>query len=114
KLTGQLEIAIMHADFPKKWKEAKKASEIKATLLNDLRSFSIGVKSQEATSFLVGKKLNELELPEQTVTGALYRHGKLLSEKNITLKEGDEIIFIARGKAFRELQKKFISETSNG
>lgn len=107
-LTGQLEIAIFHADFPKKWKDAKKASEIKSSLMNDLRSFSIGIQDHGPTSSLRGKKLNELDLPEQTLAGAIYREGNILDPKEeINLQEGDEIIFIAQGKAFKELYQKF-------
>jgi basic amino acid/polyamine antiporter, APA family len=112
KLTGQLEIAILHEDFPEKWQQASKPSEIKNALLKDLRSFSIGVKSQGPTSYLKGKKLIDLELPEQAVPGAVYRNGKLLSEKDIILEEGDEIIVISQGKAHQQLQKKFSSESS--
>jgi basic amino acid/polyamine antiporter, APA family len=108
KLAGQLETAIFHSGFPKKWKEAKKASEIKASLMNDLRSFSIGIKTESPTSSLLGKNLKEIELPDQTLAGAVYRDGKILKPgKEITLQEGDEIIFIAKGKAYQELREKF-------
>lgn len=108
KLTGQLETAIFHENFPEKWKQAEKASEIKASLLNDLLSFSIGIKAEGSTSSLRGKKLTELELPEQTFAGAVYRNGKLFGPgEEVSIQEGDEIIFITQGKGFKELRQKF-------
>lgn len=113
KLVGQLEIAILHADFPGKWEKAENAEEIKQSIVHNLRTFSISVINEGPTANLIGTNLSSMDLPEQTVVGAVYREGTILNpRKDFSIKEGDEVIFISQGKAFKELYEKFTAETS--
>lgn len=110
-LAGQLETAILHTHFPEAWQKAKNATEIKKSLLQDIRSMSVRINSSGPTANFRGSHPTELDLPEQTVVGAVYREGKILSPKNdLSLKEGDEMIFIAKGEEFENFAEQFSEE----
>lgn len=108
QILTQLEIAINHHDFSEKWENAENAAEIKKTLIHNVRSLSIKIKSEGITQELNGQRINEIDLPRHSVIGAVYRDGKLIVSDNDTrIKEGDEVIIIAQGDAFEELAEKY-------
>lgn len=111
KLMSQLEIAINHHDFPEAWKNAEGTAEIKQALIQNVSSLSINVKSSGTTGKLIGTKIKDVDLPKHSLIGAVYREGKLtIPDKDTEIKEGDELVILAQGEAFKTLSERYAED----
>ena len=77
------------------WLEDRNDQELKETLLRDDRFLSLQLVSGEKTEALVGKALNELQMPEGTLVALIRRYGETLVPRGRTvLREGDRLTII--------------------
>lgn len=108
QILSQLEIAINHPGFPEAWKEADGAAEIKRSLLIDVQAIYLKVREDNSTKTFIGTPLEELDLPEHCVVGAVYREGRIFNAGgDLKIEQGDELILIGRGRAFEKFSEKF-------
>lgn len=111
KLISQLEIALNHHDFPKAWKNAEGTAEIKKALIQNVTSFSVKVENSGETGKLIGTKIRDVDLPKHSLIGAIYREGSLtVPDKDSEIQEGDELVILAQGEAFKMLSRRFFEK----
>ena len=65
----------------------------------------------DARSFIVGKKISNLNFPRDAMIGAILRHGEMtLPDKELTIEEGDSVIVVALSSAIEKIEKLFGSK----
>jgi len=103
KLAGRVDDEF----FMKEWQGAENEQELKEILLRDERFLSIELKSGTKAAKLIGQKISELEMPEQSLIAIIHRDGKTIVPRgNHVLREKDSLTVIGDKKgiqAFRDL-----------
>ena len=104
QLLSQLEHTLKDPDFKKKWHKAETAEDIKKLFIQDVRTLSVRITDSGKTAQLEGKKLKEIDLPDHVLAAVVYREGKMtIPNAETVLRPGDEVTFIADGKAMQAL-----------
>ncbi len=80
--------------FLERWKKASNESELREILLRDERFINIVVTSDNNTRDLIGKKIMEIELPEESLITILKRNGKIKIPHGYTVVEEDDELSI--------------------
>ena len=95
RILAQLAGRIEADGFMEEWLEDRNDQELKETLLRDDRFLSLQLVSGQKTEALIGKALNELQMPEGTLVALIRRYGETLVPRGRTvLREGDRLTII--------------------
>ena len=99
---------IEQDDFLEAWKQAKHEQELKEILLRDERYLSMKVRSDVATGPLIGKKLAEVDLPNDTLVALMHRNGMTITPRGTTvIQEGDRLTLIGQPQGIAKLRERF-------
>ncbi len=95
RILAQLAGRIEADGFMEEWLHDRNDQELKETLLRDDRFLSLEIASGKKTEQLIGKALNELNMPEGTLVALIRRYGETLVPRGRTvLREGDRLTII--------------------
>lgn len=101
---------IEQDDFLDAWKRAQDEQELKEILLRDERYLGLTARPGTSTESMIGKRLAELDLPEETMVALLHRDGKtFLPRGSRTIREDDRLTFIGRPQDINKLRVRFLS-----
>lgn len=111
RILSHLAEVIDTSDFQERWKRAGNDSELREILLRDERFININVRETGSSQFMVGKKVKELDLPENTLVTVIKRGNELIyAHGNTTLNDGDEISVIGDKSAILEIKNRIGSD----
>ena len=115
-LLSELEGVIQHSDFPRVWRGAKSAQELKDALKHDItvvQSLTIQIDGSGRASALDGVSVKEADLPKGSLIVLVHRVGKaFVADGDTVLKSGDRITLVADQDAMEQLRREFTSHTS--
>ncbi len=94
RILSHLAEMIDSRHFLERWKNASNESELREILLRDERFINIVVSSDNNTRDLIGKKIMEIELPEESLITILKRDGKIKIPHGYTIVEEDDELSI--------------------
>lgn len=94
RILAHLAEMIDSRHFLERWKKASNESELREILLRDERFINIVVSSDNNTRDLIGKKIMEIELPEESLITILKRNGKIKIPHGYTVVEEDDELSI--------------------
>ena len=115
-LLSQLEGVIHHSDFPRDWRGAESAQDLKDALKHDIevvQSLTIQVDESGATSSLDGVRVSDADLPKGSLIVLVHRTGEgFVADGDTTLRSGDRLTLIANREAMERLRNQFTNEVS--
>jgi len=99
---------IDEESFEEEWKNAKSKDEIRQTLIHDEKWVSLTLKQNTPAGELIGLKVVDAGMPENSLIAVIKRHGKTLIPKGDTkLMEGDRLTIIGDPESIKELENRF-------
>ncbi len=103
-LAGQLE----KKDFLPAWCHAGDEQELKEILLRDDRHFSLLVEPAGPSSELIGTRLQDMRLPEETLVAMVRRRGKVFIPRGQTmLRVDDRLTIMGDPKNITKVRERF-------
>lgn len=94
-------------DFLETWLSAGGETELKEAMLHEDRFVSVEIRDRGPTTELVGRRLTEVEFPENTLVVLIERHGVALTPRPDTeLRRGDRLTFLGDAEAIEELRRR--------
>jgi NhaP-type Na+/H+ and K+/H+ antiporter len=112
RMLAQLASRIDESDFIEHWLAAKNEVQLREVFLRNDRYISIRIRSDHPTGDLVGRTLQEVDLPEHCLVAALRRGGETLVPRGTTSFElGDRLLVIGDPPAIGQLYKRFVLES---
>ena len=113
RLLASLASAVEQDGFMKSWQEARSPAEIKASLLRNDRSLTLTVDSHSPGRKWIGKRLSEIEFPEEVLVALVYSQGERhVPTGKTVLKEDDHLIVIGEAAGIAALRKQLDIEIS--
>jgi basic amino acid/polyamine antiporter, APA family len=111
RILAQIARHIDDEKFIGNWLTAQSEPEIKELLLREDRYISLQLKAGSKTGPLIGLKIKEINLPEETLVAIIHRDGQIIVPKGHTvLEEQDRLTIISNSRAIRGLYDKFSAE----
>ena len=108
RILAQLAGRVEEASFPSDWAAARHEQELKETLLRDDRFLSLKLRPHRPAAALIGRALNEVELPAGCLIALIRRHGEMLVPQGRTvLREGDRLTIIGSPIGLRQVGERF-------
>ena len=102
RLLGHLATHVDDAAFMDQWLEAADEQELKETLLREERSLTLRLAAEGPTADFIGRRLADLELPEEILVAMIRRRGRMLVPHGYTvLEEHDCLTIIGEPDAIR-------------
>ncbi len=95
-------------DFIKDWLDATNDQELKEILLRDERFFSLTIRSNTASSALIGHSLRDIRMPEGCLVALIRRKGETIVPRGLTvLMEGDRLTIIGDAQGIGQLINEY-------
>jgi basic amino acid/polyamine antiporter, APA family len=108
RILGELISRAEDPEFLKKWQQVKTNRAIRELFLRKDRSVMIGVHQDGPTAELVGKRIEEMRLPADSLVGALYRKGEhFYPRPDEVLQDQDHLIIVGEPKAVRRVYERY-------
>lgn len=108
RILAQIAERIDGESFLEEWKTAKTEQDIKEILLHEERFFSLQLRKNNKSSFLIGQKLKDLRWPDGTLIALIYREGEVIIPRGDTLLfEKDRVTIIGEPIGIRKIKKDY-------
>jgi len=102
---AHLATCIDQEGFVADWIAADTEQKLKESLIRDERLLALRLRSDRPGSSLIGVRLSDLSLPEDTLIAMIRRSGEvIIPSGTTTLAEGDRLTFIGHQDGIRELR----------
>jgi len=91
--------------------EGRDILELSTVIKDEARFFTFTVDQEE------GKKLEELDLPENARAICYYRDGQfslITDESAVKLRKGDEVVILTHSESIKDLRERWNPKTTNG
>jgi len=101
--------------FMAEWRAATDARAMKESLLHHERYITLDLLSDTKTGNFIGRAVKDLDLPAGAVV-ALVRHEEqfTIPDRNVTLKEGDQVTIIGDPASIGRLYELYRSGSDEG
>ena len=107
RLLASLASAVEQDGFMDSWREAQSPAEIKASLLRNDRSLTLAIDSHGACRDWVGKRLSEIDFPEEVLVALVHSRGERhVPTGKTVLREDDHLIVIGDPAGIAALRKQ--------
>ncbi|MCZ6836766.1 MAG: amino acid permease [Planctomycetota bacterium] len=108
RILAQLAGQIEQEGYMAEWLAAKDEQQLKEILLRNDRYFSITLESGKSSEAWIGKKLRDIDFPEDLLVALIRRHQRTVVPKGDTeLVVGDRLTIIGDPKGIRQLYERF-------
>ncbi|MFO7892271.1 MAG: amino acid permease [Longimicrobiales bacterium] len=108
RLLGHLATHVDEESFLKAWLAADDEQRLKESLLREERCTSVRLRSDGRAADLVGKRLQDVPLPEETLVAMIRRGGRtVVPHGNTVLEAGDRLTVIGEPDAIREVGETY-------
>ena len=108
RILAQLASRIDEDGFIAAWLAADSEQKLKEALIRDERMLALRLRTQAASSQLIGRRLSDLGLPDGTLVAMIRRSGELVIPSGATtLCEGDRLTVIGRPEGIDELRQAY-------
>ncbi|MGI9039169.1 MAG: amino acid permease [Gemmatimonadota bacterium] len=108
RLLGHLATHVDDAGFVDRWLAARDPDQLRATLLQEERSLSLHLDPGGPLSDCVGRRIRDLDFPEDTLIALIRRAGHgVIPRGSTVLRAGDRLTVIGAPEAIRELAKRY-------
>lgn len=102
---------IEQADFLDAWKHARHEHELQEILLRDERYLGLTVMSNNTTQSMIGKRVIDLDIPDDTLVALLNRNGESITPHGVTtIHENDRLTFIGQPQGIARLRDRYVTE----
>ncbi len=109
RILAHLAEMIDSSSFYKRWIEARDEAELREILLRDERFLNITIKKNSRTETMIGKKVEDLGLPGESLITIIKREGNIIFPHGKSmLKENDNISIIGEKEDIVELQNRLL------
>ena len=97
---------IDQEDFITHWNQAKDEAELRELLLRNERFVNLFVRTDNQTKEMIGKKIHQISLPEDSLVTIVKREGKIsIPHGNTVIKEGDRLSIIGEPDDIIQIKK---------
>ena len=108
RILAQIAGRVDEDSFTDAWKSAENEIELREVLLRDDRFITIELQKNTPSSEFIGKALQDLELPEETIIAAVQRDGALVVPHGYTIvKAGDRLTILGDQAGIRTLYETY-------
>jgi amino acid transporter/mannitol/fructose-specific phosphotransferase system IIA component (Ntr-type) len=108
RILAQLAGRIEDDAFMPDWLAGRHEQELKETLLRDDRFLSLRVRTGTKTSTLIGRPLQDLEMPEGALVVLIRRRAQTIVPRGRTvINDGDRLTIIGDPSGLRDLARRF-------
>ena len=108
RILAQIAGRVDDEDFIKDWLDATNDQELKEILLRDERFFSLTIRSNTASSALIGHSLRDIRMPEGCLVALIRRKGETIVPRGLTeLMEGDRLTIIGDAQGIEQLINEY-------
>jgi amino acid transporter/mannitol/fructose-specific phosphotransferase system IIA component (Ntr-type) len=108
RILAQIAGRVDDEDFIKDWLDATNDQELKEILLRDERFFSLTIRSNTASSALIGHSLRDIRMPEGCLVALIRRKGETIVPRGLTvLMEGDRLTIIGDAQGIGQLINEY-------
>ena len=109
RILAQLAERVDSNGFMESWLGAHDELEVKEVLLHDDRLLSLFIEANGPTQGLIGMRLRDLHLPEETLVALIRRnHQIVIPSGSTTLEVGDRLTVIGSVKGVRSLSQHYL------
>lgn len=110
RILAQLAGRVDDEDFIDEWVTDRDEQELKETLLRDDRFLSLRIETGADTERLIGKRLEEIDMPEGCLVAVILRGGRPIVPHGPTmLEEGDRLTILGEPAGLQQLEERFKS-----
>jgi mannitol/fructose-specific phosphotransferase system IIA component (Ntr-type) len=120
RILAQLAGRVEQPSFLEAWNGARDEQELKETLLRDDRFLSVKVQAGTPAEPLIGRALNETDLPPGCLIALIRRYGEMIVPQGRTvLREGDRLTIIGTPAGLSQVAARYaaphpIADTETG
>ena len=108
RILAQIAGRVDQESFVLDWNLAKDDHEIREAILNEERYMLIDIGKDENTENIIGRQINELEIPEGCLIIWLRRDNQIIIPRNNTIiKNGDRLTIIGDKEGMKKLKTKY-------
>ncbi|QDV05286.1 putative amino acid permease YhdG [Planctomycetes bacterium Poly30] len=108
RMLAKLASRIDEEDFLDGWLGARNEVQLREVFLRNERYLSIKLEDGSPAASLVGKSIEQLELPEDSLIAAIRRDGAtIMPRASSVLQPGDRLIVIGESRAITQLREQF-------
>ena len=108
RILANLAGRVESQDFREEWFAAKTADHLREVVIHDDNFLTLRLRTDNPTSFFVGKRVGEVELPDETLIAIYRRHGETHFPKSSSVLEaGDRITIIGTRANIHALEDRF-------
>jgi amino acid transporter/mannitol/fructose-specific phosphotransferase system IIA component (Ntr-type) len=105
RLLAHLALCLDQDDFLEGWLAAEGHQALRETLLRHERFLSLRLAPGKPGAAWIGKRVQELDLPQETLLAAIRRSGDVLFPRGYhDLREGDRVTVVGMPEALQELR----------
>jgi len=108
RILAQIAGRVDQNSFIVDWNLAKDDHEIREAILNEERYLLLEVSDEDKTELIIGKQLNELEIPESCLIIWLRRDNQIIIPRgNTVIQRGDKLTIIGDQDGIKKLRENF-------
>ncbi len=105
-ILAQIATHLDKEDFLTTWREAEGEVELKEALLHEDRFVSVEVRSEGPTTELAGRRLTEVDFPEDTLVVLIEREGRaVVPRADTVLERGDRLTFLGDAEGIENVRR---------
>jgi basic amino acid/polyamine antiporter, APA family len=107
-ITSFIQKAFKHEHFARVWEHEEDSSALKEAISQTIATWPVKIEASAKSHVLSGKKVRDIELPDNSIIAILERNGLLqVPHGDTELEEEDKITFVADKHAMAILKKRF-------
>lgn len=108
RILAQIAERIDNANFITNWLQARTEADLQKILLSHEHVIYITLLPDSPWGFFIGKRILDLEIPEQVLLAMIERKGEVIIPRgNTFLNAGDSLTIIGEPRILKDFQKKF-------
>ena len=108
RLLAQIATKLESEGFMEAWCSARDEQAVKETLLHDERFLALRLRRNAPTAELIGRRVDDLDLPENTLVSLVTREGAtFLPSGGSSLRDGDRLTIIGDKPGIAKVVERF-------
>ena len=108
RILARIAECVNDAQFMQEWLTARNEEELKETLVHKELFFSFRLHKDSKNAQLIGRKINELQLPEEIMVALIHRNNRIVVPRSHTvLEEEDRLTIVGEVEGIKNFREQY-------
>ena len=108
RILARIAECVNNAQFMQEWLTARNEEELKETLVHKELFFSLRLHKDSRNAPLVGRKIQELPLPEEIMVALIHRNNRIVVPRSHTvLEEEDRLTIVGEVEGIKKFREQY-------